>query len=166
MHLYGRDAARRSLIDTLTYRIASQVATTLGYIVLVRGMQDEAFGVYNLLYAFIPLVSTFASLGLEQILRRYQPEYLQAGKYAAATWLFRFIEIARFASNFVILGAILLAWQIVSPLLKMEQYRGEFAFFCLIVLLYFQVVFFSSRWLRTCSTASRSGRPRSWLCSN
>jgi hypothetical protein len=66
MALYSRDNARRSLIDTVAYRAMSQLATVLGYVVMVRGMTEEDFGVFNLLYAFIPVVSTFASLGLEQ----------------------------------------------------------------------------------------------------
>ena len=38
-------------------------------------MSEQDFGIFNLLYAFIPVVSTLASLGLEQVLRRFQPEY-------------------------------------------------------------------------------------------
>jgi len=34
--LYDRSKARRSLFDTVAYRMVSQVTTVLGYIVLVR----------------------------------------------------------------------------------------------------------------------------------
>jgi O-antigen/teichoic acid export membrane protein len=71
--LYDPSRARRSLFDTVTYRILSQVAAILGYIVLVRAMSKPDFGVFNLMYSFIPLVGTLASLGLEQTLRRFQP---------------------------------------------------------------------------------------------
>jgi O-antigen/teichoic acid export membrane protein len=86
MALYSRDNARRSLIDTVSYRAVSQLATALGYVVMVRGMTEQDFGVFNLLYAFIPFVSTFASLGLDQTLRRYQPEYLRSGNTAASSY--------------------------------------------------------------------------------
>ena len=130
MALYSRDNARRSLIDTVAYRAMSQVATALGYVVMVRAMTEEDFGIFNLLYAFIPFVSTFASLGLDQTLRRYQPEYLRSGNTAAAAWLVRFVASARFGTNIVLLSLILLGWNYVAPLFKLTPYKAEFAFFC------------------------------------
>jgi O-antigen/teichoic acid export membrane protein len=138
MSLYTRSRARRSLIDTVAFRAVSQIATILGYVVMVRGMSKLDFGTFNLLYAFIPVISTVASLGLEQTLRRYQPEYLQAGNRAAANWLVRFVASARFGTNVILLSAILLGWNYAAPLFKLGPYRAEFAFFCLLVLLYFQ----------------------------
>jgi len=138
MSLYSRDKARRSLIDTVLFRALSQAATALAYVVQVRGMTKEDFGVFNLLYAFIPVVSTLASFGLEQILRRYQPEYLRAGNTAAATWLYRFVVSRRFGANVLILALVLLTWSYVAPIFKMTPYRQVFAMFCPLVLLYFQ----------------------------
>ncbi len=138
MALYSRDKARRSLIDTVVYRAISQSATALGYVIMVRGMTEEDFGVFSLLYAFIPVVSTFASLGLEQTLQRYQPEYLRTGNTAAAAWLARFVASARFGTNVILLSLILLAWNYFAPLFKLTSYRAEFAFFCVLVLLHFQ----------------------------
>ena len=113
--LYDRSKARRSLFDTITYRIASQVATVLGYVVLVRAMRKEDFGVLNLLYSFIPLVGTAASLGLEQTLRRYQPEYLRHGKYGRRGLAGQTGGALRFVTNCVVLGVVLLAWNHVAP---------------------------------------------------
>jgi O-antigen/teichoic acid export membrane protein len=138
MALYTRGRARRSLIDTAAFRALSQAATILGYVVMVRGMTKEDFGVFSLLYAFIPVVSTVASLGLEQTLRRYQPEYLRAGNLAAASWLVRLVASARFGTNVLVLGATLLAWNYVAPLFKLTPYRGEFLVLCVLALLHFQ----------------------------
>jgi len=138
MALYSRDNARRSLIDTVAYRAISQVATALGYVVLVRGMTEQDFGVFNLLYAFIPFVSTFASLGLDQTLRRYQPEYLRSGNTAAAAWLVRLVASARFGTNVILLSLMLLGWNYFAPFFKLAPYKAEFAVFCVLVLLYFQ----------------------------
>jgi len=138
MSLYSRGQARRSAIDTVSYRMVSQLATMLSYVVMVRGMSHQDFGVLNLLYAFIPLVSTVASLGLEQTLRRYQPEYLQNGNEAAARWLVRFVASARFGTSVIVLGAVLLTWNTAAPWFKLTPYRAEFALFSLLVLLYFQ----------------------------
>jgi O-antigen/teichoic acid export membrane protein len=87
MPLYSREKARRSLLNTVGYRAISQLATLAGYVLLVRTLSEQAFGIYSLLYAIIPVISTAASLGLEQTLRRFQPEYLRAGNLPAAAWL-------------------------------------------------------------------------------
>jgi O-antigen/teichoic acid export membrane protein len=138
MAIYSAKKARRAMVDTVLFRAISQVATIIGFIVLVRAMPEEDFGVFNLLYAFIPVISTVASLGLEQTLRRYQPEYLSAGNTPAARWLVRFVASARFGTNVILLALILLTWNWVAPIFKLEPYRVEFAFFCLLVLLHFQ----------------------------
>jgi O-antigen/teichoic acid export membrane protein len=138
MGLYSREKARRSLFNTIGYRAISQVATLLGYLVIVRSLSEQSFGVLSLLYAFIPVVSTLASLGLEQTLRRFQPEYLRFGNTAAAAWLVRFVSLARLISNAIIIAAILLAWKFVAPLFQLGPYREEFALFSVLVLLYFQ----------------------------
>jgi O-antigen/teichoic acid export membrane protein len=138
MPLYSRRRTRRSLIDTLAFRAISQVATILGFVVMVRGMTKQDFGAFNLLYTFIPVISTVASLGLEQTLRRYQPEYLKAGKTVAANWLVRFVSSARFGTNILLLGLILFFWNAVAPFFKMASYRAEFAIFGVLVLFFFQ----------------------------
>jgi O-antigen/teichoic acid export membrane protein len=138
MNLYGRERARRSLLNTVAYRAISQITTLLGYVVLVRALPEEQFGVLNLLYAFIPVVSTFASLGLEQTLRRFQPEYLRHGDTVAAAWLARSVALARLLSNAVIIALVLAAWNAVAPLFHLTAFRDEFALFSLLLLLYFQ----------------------------
>lgn len=138
MSLYDRGKARRSLIDTMTYRALSQVATFLSYVILVRALSEQEFGVFNLLYAFIPVVSTVASLGLEQTLRRFQPEYLRAGNRSAAAWLTRFVGSARFVVDVIVLAAMFLAWNLIAPLFQLEPYRFPFALFCLLFILHFQ----------------------------
>jgi len=138
MALYDRGKARRSLIDTMAYRALSQIATFLSYVILVRAMSEQDFGVFNLLYAFIPVVSTVASLGLEQTLRRYQPEYLRSGNQPAAAWLTRFVGSSRFVVDVIVLAAMFLAWNHIAPLFQLEPYRFPFALFCLLFILHFQ----------------------------
>jgi len=138
LNLYGKQRARRSLLQTATFRVLSQVATLLSTIALVRGMSEHDFGVLSLLYAFIPVVSTFASLGLEQTLRRYQPEYLRTGNLAGASWLLRVIVTGRLLTNVLVIGIVLLAWQWVAPIFHIDPYRFEFILFAVVVLLHFQ----------------------------
>ncbi|MEP7314592.1 MAG: lipopolysaccharide biosynthesis protein [Pseudomonadota bacterium] len=138
MILYGRGNIRKSLTDTIAFRAVSQISTLVGYVILVRGMPAMDFGVYSLLYAFLPVVSLVASFGLEPVLRRFQPEYLREGNTAAAGWLMRVVSSSRFVANLIVLGAILLAWNYVAPLFKLLPYRGAFAEFTLLIMLYFQ----------------------------
>jgi O-antigen/teichoic acid export membrane protein len=138
MALYSPEKARRSLLNTIGYRAISQVATMVGYIVLVRALSEQSFGIYSLLYAFIPVISTAASLGLEQTLRRFQPEYLRENQAQTANWLLRVVTLARLSSNTLILALVLLAWNWVAPFFQLSGYRADFAVFGLLVLLYFQ----------------------------
>ena len=139
MHLYSKGNARKSLTDTIAFRALSQVSTLLGYVVLVRALSEQSFGVLNLLYAIIPVVGTIASLGLEQVLRRFQPEYLRAGNLQAAAWLARTVSLWRLLTSVVVLVIILLAWNVVAPIFKLADHRTTFAMFCLLIVLSFQL---------------------------
>ncbi len=138
MKLYSRVRARRSLFHTAIFRTLSQVASLASYVVLVRGLSEHTFGILSLLYAVIPVISTAASLGIAQTLRRFQPEYLRAGHAQTAAWLLRVAASARFAANIVLLGLILLLWHSIAPFFKLEPYRTEFLLFSLLILLHFQ----------------------------
>lgn len=138
MKFYSKGHARRSLFHTAIFRALSQLATLASYVVLVRGMTEHAFGILSLLYAVIPVMSTVASLGIEQTLRRYQPEYLQAGQVHAAAWLMRVAASVRFATNVVLLGLIFLLWHWIAPIFQLQPYRAEFTLFSVLILLHFQ----------------------------
>lgn len=140
MNLYTRGNARRSLVDTVAFRAISQLSTFLSLVVLVRGMAEESFGIYSLLSGFLPIVGTVASLGLEQVLRRYQPEYLRDGNKVAAAWLVRVISSTRLITNILVLSAIFLTWNYVAPLFNLTPHRLAFAGFSLLILLHFQLV--------------------------
>jgi O-antigen/teichoic acid export membrane protein len=144
MELYSRARARRALFYTISFRALSQLATILSYIVLVRGLSEQALGVYSLLYSVIPVMGTVASFGLDQVLKRFQPEYLRTGNPAAAAWLVRVVTIGRLATNVVLLVVIILAWSIVSRPFHLTEHRQDFEFFSIVVLLYFQVILLQS----------------------
>ena len=136
--IYTGGHARRSLVDTVTFRLLSQITTPLALIIQVRGMTEHDFGVYSLLYTFIPVVGTLLSLGLEQVMMRYQPEYLRAGNKKGAAWLMRRIAVGRLSTNILLICAVLLGWNLVAPLFKLTPYRATFAIFSLLILIQFQ----------------------------
>jgi O-antigen/teichoic acid export membrane protein len=136
--IYTGGRARRSLIDTVTFRVLSQITTALALVIQVRGMSEGDFGLYSLLYTFIPVIGTLLSLGLEQVMQRYQPEYLRAGNKLGAAWLMRTVAASRLAANILIIIVVLLCWNLVAPLFKLTAYRGTFAVFSFLILLQFQ----------------------------
>lgn len=138
MSYYTSDNARRSIWHTATFRIASQASTLASYVVLVRALSEHDFGVFNLLYAIIPVVSTIASLGIEQTLRRFEPVYLRAGQQGLADWLVRTASRVRLVTNLVFLLVILALWSWLGPIFRIGPYRAEFVVFSIIVLLHFQ----------------------------
>jgi O-antigen/teichoic acid export membrane protein len=140
MALYNRERARRALFHTVGFRVLSQVATVLGYVVLVRGMSALSLGIYSLLYSVIPVISAVASLGLDQVLRRFQPEYLHAGNVRGSAWLVRYVTIARLLSSVALIVLLLLAWNLVAPIFQLQSHRADFALLSLVVMLYFQVL--------------------------
>jgi O-antigen/teichoic acid export membrane protein len=144
MELYSPQRARRALFYTIGFRAVSQLATVLSYVVLVRGLSEQALGVYSLLYSVIPIVGTVASFGLDQVLKRFQPEYLRAGNMSAAAWLVRVVTAGRFVSNIVLLAVIIAAWSIVSRPFHLIDHRQDFELFSFVVLLYFQVILLQS----------------------
>jgi O-antigen/teichoic acid export membrane protein len=141
---YSREGARRALFHTVGFRALSQLATVIGTVVLVRAMSVASLGIYSLLYSVIPVIGAVASLGLDQALKRYQPEYLRAGNTQGSAWLVRYVSIARLLSSVAVIVLLLCAWNVFAPLFKMEAYRADFALLSVVLVLYFQVIIFQS----------------------
>jgi O-antigen/teichoic acid export membrane protein len=144
MVLYSRERTRRALFYTIAFRALSQLSTVLSFVVLVRGLTEQSLGIYSLLYSIIPVMGTVVSLGLDQVLRRYQPEYLQAGNLAGAAWMVRTVTRLRLLTNLVLLAAIILGWNLFAPLIHLADQRSNFELFTIIVLLYFQTMLLQS----------------------
>ncbi|MDY7033286.1 MAG: oligosaccharide flippase family protein [Thermodesulfobacteriota bacterium] len=129
-------------------RSLSQAATLIVTVLLVRALSETQFGIYNLLYSVIPLLSVIASFGLTNTLQRYIPEYYSKGEYQVANNLYRIASLIRLLSNIVILGLFLFFWNIIAPLFKLGEYRNYFILFTLVVFLYMQ-----RELLETCLTS-------------
>ena len=79
-----------------------------------------------------------ASFGLEQTLRRFQPEYLRTDKPRASAWLVRFVAGARFASTVAMIAIILLGWNLIAKRFELVGYRADFAIFGVLIILFLQ----------------------------
>lgn len=130
--------ARKSIFYTAAFRALAQVGTLLGYIVMVRGMSEHDFGILSLLYSIVPVIGSVLSLGLEQTLKRFQPEYLRLGKRDAAQWLVGRVGKLRVGANLTGIAVLLAAWSFIAPVFHLDPYRSEFLLFIAIILLHFQ----------------------------
>src|SRR5690606_29705892 len=136
--IYSKQRARRAVFHTLALRPPGQIATVIGYVLLVRLLSEAEYGIYNLFYALLPLLASGASFGLEHTLRRYQPEYLKAGEHRLADRLVRRIALLRLAATAVVLGLLYAFWADVAPIFRVGDYRSWFLGFAGVALTHFQ----------------------------
>jgi len=123
---------------TLIFKTLGQGCSLIATILLVRGLSENDYGIYNLLYSIIGLLGTIASLGIGNTLQRYIPEYYQRGEFKIAHNLFRMTSAIRLVTDASILGFILLFWQEISPVLKLSAYKSYFMLFTLVIILHQQ----------------------------
>ena len=136
--IYSKQRARNAVFHTLMLRPPGQIATVVGYVLLVRLLSEADYGIYNLFYALLPLLAAGASFGLEHTLRRYQPEYLKSGEHGLADLLVRRIGLLRLVSTAAALTLLYLFWPNLAPIFKIEDYRSLFLLFAVLALTHFQ----------------------------
>ena len=122
----------------IIYKALTQINSMLATVVLVRLLSEHDYGVYSLFYSLISIFGLFVSFGLINTLQRFIPEYYSRNEFLIAHRLYRIVSTIRFLSNFLSLGVILLYWDYLSPLLKINGYRNYFYVFALIVIIHFQ----------------------------
>ena len=135
---YTRRSARAATFHTLLLRVPAQIASLLGYVVLVRLLPESAFGVYSLFYAIVPVVGTLLSLGMEDTLRRYQPEYLRNGENRLAHLLVQRMGWLRLLTTLLLSVVALVFWERLGPLFKVAEYKEQFMLFVALMLTHFQ----------------------------
>jgi O-antigen/teichoic acid export membrane protein len=135
---YTRRGARAAAFHAVLLRVPAQAASLLGYVLLVRYLPESEFGVYSLLYMTLPVVGTLISFGLEDTLRRYQPEYLRKGENRLAHKLARRVSQLRLALALVFLAIVLIFWDTIAPFFKIAEYREHFLLFALLIVSHFQ----------------------------
>jgi len=123
---------------TFIFKSLGQICGIMATILLVRALSENDYGIYNLLYSIIGLIGTIASLGIGNTLQRYIPEYYQKGEFKVAHNLFRMSSAIRLLADAAVLGFILLFWQEIAPVLKIDQYKSFFMLFTLVIIVYQQ----------------------------
>jgi len=128
-------SATKSLI---IFKIAGEIVSLGITIFLVRYLSENYYGIYNLLYSTIGLTVAFISLGLNDTLNRFIPEYYQKGEFILANRLYRIASLLRLLANIVVIIVIFGLWHYVASFLKIEPYRDYFLLFSPIIILFTQ----------------------------
>jgi len=123
---------------TIIYRIAIQGMNVLVIVFIVRLLSAHDYGIYNLLYSIIAMMSVVFSFGIGNTLQRFMPEYYSRGEYVIAHRLYRISAVIRLISNVAVLICVLQFWDLFSFYFKLNGYRTYFFFFCIIILLHLQ----------------------------
>lgn len=129
------DRSKAAAKHTLVFKTISQIFGGIAAVLIVRALSEAEYGVYNLLYSVIALLGMVASLGISNTLQRYLPEYYQKGEFRLARNLYRTASLLRLFSNTLILGLVLVFWEMVSPLLNLTAYKPLFMLFSLVIFL-------------------------------
>ena len=135
---YTKHRARSASFYAVLLRLPSQLATVLGYVVLVRLLSEGEFGIYSLFYAVLPFLGTLISFGMENTLKRFQPEFLRNGENRLADKLSRRIGLFRLISTTIAVALIIVFWDRLAPILKLTDYREQFILFAAIIVTHFQ----------------------------
>lgn len=123
---------------TAVFKMLRQLLSIVGIILLVKILSENDYGIYNLFYSLIATFGMFASLGIMNTVQRYIPEYYGRGEFLIAHRLYRTASMVRLFSNIICLGLILILWDILAPVLKIEAYINYYFIFSIILLAHFQ----------------------------
>lgn len=125
-------------VSTAVLKVFHQIISFGATVLLVRTLSQEAFGIYSILYAVIPMLNIVGSFGLQEVLQRFLPEYYTKNEFRlAAKLVFRVFFLRTIVSIAVIL-AIFMYWDVLSGLIKIQDYKNYFAIFCVGIIAYQQ----------------------------
>jgi O-antigen/teichoic acid export membrane protein len=110
----------------------------IALLVLVRYMDEEDYGAYQIYYSIIAFLSMAASLGISNTIARYLPEYYKAGRFGLSQRLVKMAARLRLLSNVIILGIIWIFWEPLTALLNFSGYSNSYFVFCGVAITFFQ----------------------------
>ncbi len=124
-----------AFISTMKIKIISQLISLAAIIVLVRSLSQADYGIYNLLYSSIVMLTIFTSFGISNVLQRFIPEYCCKGEYKRANKLLKNTSLIRFFTTLILLTIVVLLWDRISPSFGLENYKYLFLQFIFIIII-------------------------------
>lgn len=125
-------------VSTAVLKLFHQIISFGATVLLVRTLSQEAFGIYSILYAVIPMLNIVGSFGLQEVLQRFLPEYYAKKEFRLARKLVFRIFILRVIVSIFVISAIFMYWDVLSGLIKIQDYKNYFAIFCVCIIAYQQ----------------------------
>ena len=125
-------------VSTAVLKVFHQIISFGATVLLVRTLSQEAFGIYSILYAVIPMLNLVGSFGLQEVLQRFLPEYYAKNEFKLARKLVFRVFILRTIVSILVISAIFMYWDVLSGLIKIQDYKNYFAIFCVCIIAYQQ----------------------------
>lgn len=135
---YTRKFIRKGLLTTLYLRPFSQFFSALAFVVLIRFLSEEEFGVYSLFLSSLAVIGFLLSLGIANTIQRFVPEY---GKLQHYTKLKRVIHggaLIRLASTLIIIFLSYIFQNLIVELFSIQAHTALMLPLAFIVLSHFQ----------------------------
>lgn len=132
------DKAADAGLSAAVLKVFHQVISFGVTILLVRTLSQEEFGIYSILYAVIPMLEIVGSLGLQNVLQRFLPEYYAKNELRLANRLALRTFFLRFIASVIVISVIFIYWDTLSGLVKIQEYKNYFAIFCVCIIAYQQ----------------------------
>lgn len=125
-------------VSTAVLKVFHQIISFGATVLLVRTLSQEAFGIYSILYAVIPMLNIVGSFGLQEVLQRFLPEYYAKNEFKLASKLVFRVFVLRIIVSVFVIFAIFMYWDVLSGLIKIQDYKNYFAIFCVCITAYQQ----------------------------
>lgn len=125
-------------LSAAVLKIFHQAISFGATVLLVRALSQEEFGIYSILYAVIPMLNIVGSFGLQEVLQRFLPEYYAENELKLANKLAIRVLILKAITGIITVAAILIYWDVLSSLVKIQDYKEYFAIFCVCIIAYQQ----------------------------
>lgn len=132
------DKAADAGLSAAVLKIFHQIISFGVTILLVRTLSQEEFGIYSILYAVIPMLEIVGSLGLQNVLQRFIPEYYAKSELRLANRLALRAFFLRFIASIIVISVIFIYWDTLAGLIKIQEYKNYFAIFCICIIAYQQ----------------------------
>lgn len=129
---------RKSNVWTL---IKLLTAVSIGFFItvyIIRKLSIEEFGVYSVMFSLIGLVGALASFGIQDILRRFLPEFLQNEKNETLKQIVNYGIFLRLLLSVAVVLIIGFFSNEVGDFLKIERFKNYFMVFGIAIIAYLE----------------------------
>jgi len=126
------------VLHTAIFKLLSQIAGAAAYVLLVRLLSEGDYGYYQLLYSIPVLIGAVFSLGIGNALSRFLPEYFENRWFGLARRFLSWCFLTRLLTSVVVLSLIIFFWDLLAPIIKIENLKEYFYVFAFITVTHFQ----------------------------